>query len=553
MVPTFRCPSLSSFRIAALVALLAMPLPAAAEIIIDSFSTNQAALSLTFPPSGTSASSSVSGAGIVGGERDLQIALTAGVIAGNSMSAVVSSGFYSYSQDATISGSGTIQWDGTDGSAAVDPTGLGGIDLTAGGTQDAILIRTFFDDLPISFVVEVFTDAGNASSVTVVLPGLIFSATSFVIPYSSFATTLGAGADFTDVGAITLTGGSSVTAPDVVLDFVQTAALVSATKTVALVDDVNSNGLADPGDTLRYSVIITNPDDAVDAAATGVAYTSGAPANTALVVGMVTTTQGTVTIGNGGGDTSVAVDVGTIADGASATITFDVQIDNPVAAGVTEISCQGTVTTDTLPGGVLTDDPAPPGMADPTVEPVSAAPVVTATKTAALLVDTNGDGQAGPGDTLEYTAVITNAGNEDASGVVFTSGAPTHTNLVNGSVTTTAGTVTTGNGGGDTSVAVSVGTVPGAGGTVTITFQVTIDNPLPGGVTQISCQGTVTGTNFPSIPTDDPATVAEGDATLTPIAQASVVEVPTLNAWGLGALLLTLLGLGMWRVRRATA
>jgi uncharacterized repeat protein (TIGR01451 family) len=555
-----RCPHQKTSRwshvvpgIAVLAALLAAPFPAAAQILIDSFSTNQSALTLTYPPAGTTASSSVSGAGILGGERDLSINLTGGVIAGNTMSATVSSGFYSYSQDATIAGTGTIQWDGADGSATLNPTGLGGVDLTMGGTQDAILIGTFFDDLPVNLVIEVFTDAGNASTATVALPGLIFSSTNFAFPYSSFTTTLGAGADFTNVGAIVLSAGSAMTAPDLVLDFVQTTALINATKTVALVNDVNVNGMADPGDTLRYTVVITNPTDGVGASATGVMYSNPTPANTTLQTGTVTTTQGTVTTGNTGGDTSVAVNVGTIADGGTTTITFDVKINNPLPAGVTQITCQGIVTTSTLPTGVLTDDPTPPGGTDPTVEPVTAAPAVTATKVGALFTDVNGDGQIGPGDTIQYTVVITNAGNQDASGVVFTSGAPANTALVVGSVTTTAGTVTTGNTAGNTSVAVNVGTVPGGGGTVTITFKVTVNNPLPVGVTQITCQGTVTGTNIPTTPTDNPATPAPNDPTVLPVVQPAIAQVPTLNEWGLLTLIFTLLGLGMLKLRRRTA
>lgn len=539
--------------IVALVALLVAPFPASAQIIIDSFATNQAPLTLTFPPAGTTASSSASGAGILGGERDLSINLTAGVIAGNTMSATVSSGFYSYSQDATISGTGTIQWDGTDGSATVNPTGLGGVDLTQGGTQDAILIGTFFDDLPVNVTVEVFTDAGNASTATLALPGLIFSATNFAIPYSSFTTTLGAGANFTNVGAIVLTLGSNVTAPDVVLDFVQTTSLVNASKTVALLNDVNGNGLADPGDSLRYTVLISNPVDGGGSSETGVVFTNPAPANTTLSTGSVTTTQGTVTTGNTGGDTSVAVNIGTIADGGSVTVTFDVVINNPLPAGVTQITCQGTVTSPTLPGGVLTDDPVPPGGSDPTVEPVSAVPAVTATKVGALFTDVNGDGQLGPGDTIQYTVVITNTGNQNASGVVFTNAAPANTTLVVGSVTTTAGTVTTGNTAGNTSVAVNIGTIPGGGGTVTVTFKVTVNNPLPAGVTTITCQGTVTGTNIPPTVTNNPATPAPNDPTSLPIVPPAIAQVPTLNEWGLLSLIFTLLGLGMWKLRRRTA
>jgi uncharacterized repeat protein (TIGR01451 family) len=541
----------------ALLALLLVALPAASRgqaITIDDFSTNQAALLLTYPPAGTTASSSVSGAGILGGERDMEIDLTGGVIAGNTLSATVSSGFFSYSQDATITGMGKLQWDGTDGSPTLNPTGLGGIDLTAGGTQDAFALSLFFDDLPVNMTLEVFTDAGNASSLTLTTPGLLFSSTSFVLPYRSFTTTLGSGADFSNVGAITLSVGSGVSAPDLVIDFLQTIATLAATKTVAILTDVNGDGHANPGDTLRYTVVITNPADAFGVAATGVTYANAVPANTSLVIGSVTTSQGTVTTGNTAGDGSVAINVGSIADAASVTITFDVKIDSPLPAGINQILCQGTVSSDGLPN-LLTDEPNTPGPTNPTVIPVTANPTVTATKVAALVVDVNGDGFVNPGDTIEYTTVITNAGNQDATGIVFTSGIPTYTHLVVGSVTTTQGTVTVGNTAGDAGVGVNVGTVLGAGGTVTIKFRVTIDNPLPPGVTQVVCQGLVTGTNIPSTPTDNPATPNPNDSTPTPIVvpQVPITDVPTLNEWGLLALVLALAKVGTKRLLKRTA
>lgn len=534
-----------------LATLLAVPSPSEAQsIVIDPFTTNQASLLLTFPPAGTTASSSVAAGDVIGGERDMRVNLTAGVIAGNSLSAVVSSGFFSYSQDATIAGSGELVWDGADGSATLNPTGLGGLDLTNGGTQDALLLDVEFDDLPVNVTIEVFTDAGNASSVTLATPGLIFTPTAFILPYSSFVTTLGTGADFTDVGAVRLTLGSNVTAPDVVIDLLQTTSLVNAPKTVAIQNDVDGDGNADPGDTLRYTILVTNPDDASDASATGVVFTNPAPLNTALVVGSVTTTQGTVTTGNTGGDTSVAVNIGTITDGGVVTVTFDVIINNPLPAGVTQITCQGLVTSDTIPTGVPTDDPGQPGPADPTVIPVSASPAISAPKTGVLFVDVNGDGIVNPGDTIKYTIVITNSGNGAATGVVFTNPAPLNTTLVVGSVMTSQGTVTTGNTPGDTSVAVNAGTVNGGGGTVTVMFQVLINNPLPPGVTQITCQGLVTGSNFPNTPTDNPGTVTPNDPTTTPVVVVVVaVPIPTLGEWGFLALILALSALGLRQLR----
>jgi uncharacterized repeat protein (TIGR01451 family) len=363
-----------------LLTLLLAPLPAAAQITIDDFSTNQSALTLTYPPAGTSASSSVSGSGILGGERDVQINLTGGVIAGNTESAVVSSGFFSYSQDATIAGNTVIQWDGTDGSATLNPTGLGGVDLTQGGSQDALQLSVFFDDLPVSVTIEVFTDAGNASTATFNLPGLVFSSTNFVLPYSSFTTTLGTGANFANVGAITLRMGSTTTAPDVVLDFLQTTALVNAEMTVA---NQGAHAQPEPGDTLRYTVVVSNPTDATAASATGVTFSSAAPANTTLVAGSVTTTQGTVTTGNTAGDTSTAVNIGTITDGTTVTVTFDVTINSPLPAGTTSISAQGTLTSTTLTA-VKTDDPGTPAANDATVIQLAPAPTITTTASASV-------------------------------------------------------------------------------------------------------------------------------------------------------------------------
>jgi uncharacterized repeat protein (TIGR01451 family) len=65
-----------------------------------------------------------------------------------------------------------------------------------------------------------------------------------------------------------------------------------------------------------------------------------------------------------------------------------------------------------------------------------AAPVITATKTDALLVDSNNDSQANPGETLRYTVTIDNSGTEDAS-VVFTDTIDANTTLVAGSVQST--------------------------------------------------------------------------------------------------------------------
>jgi hypothetical protein len=83
-------------------------------------------------------------------------------------------------------------------------------------------------------------------------------------------------------------------------------------------------------------------------------------------------------------------------------------------------------------------------------------------------------------------------------------------------VRTNQGTVTTGNNPGDTTVAVDIGTIP-AGGAVDISLQVTINDPLPPGVTQVSNQGVVSSNEMPNVPTDDPTSSEDDDRTPTAV------------------------------------
>src|SRR5205085_8290535 len=62
---------------------------------------------------------------------------------------------------------------------------------------------------------------------------------------------------------------------------------------------------------------------------------------------------------------------------------------------------------------------------------------------------------------------------------------------------------------------VNIGTLR-AGDSVQITFSVTVNTPYSGGA-NVSNQGTVSGSNFANVLTDDPDTATPNDATLTPI------------------------------------
>jgi uncharacterized repeat protein (TIGR01451 family) len=366
---------------------------------------------------------------------------------------------------------------------------------------------------------------------------------TFTVPASAIAGPTYARFRCTTSGAVGFTGQAT---DGEVEDYAVTIEVplpsVSATKSDALLVDVDGDTLAEPGDTLRYTIVITNggPGDA-----TAVVLTDVPDGNTSLVSGSVTTTSGAVTTGNGGGDTSVEVDAGTIAAGGSTTITFDVVIDDPLPPGVTTVSNQGTVSGANF-SSVSTDDPAAGGSADPTVTSITLTPIVTATKTAALQVDADSDGQADAGETIRYTITITNSGSGDALGVMFNDTPDANTDLIAGSVTTSSGAVTTGNTAGDSTVSVNVGTLNANGGTVTIVFDVRIHDPFPVGVSQVVNVGTVSGANIPTMQTDDPSQPGSSDGTAFAVAAAA--PIPTLQMWALLALLGTLIALGVRRV-----
>jgi uncharacterized repeat protein (TIGR01451 family) len=141
-----------------------------------------------------------------------------------------------------------------------------------------------------------------------------------------------------------------------------------------------------------------------------------------------------------------------------------------------------------------------------------------------LLLDPDHTIVAGPGDTLEYTITITNDGDAAEAAVHFSDTPDPNTSLSVGTVVASAGTVLTGNSPGDTRILVDIGTLPGAGAQVTITFQVAIHNPLPGGTHVINNQGRVQGQST-DILTDDPATLKTGDLTSIPVIGPTAVTL----------------------------
>ena len=104
----------------------------------------------------------------------------------------------------------------------MNPTGLGGADLTDSGALNSIGLGVVFDDLPANIEMIVYTDAGNYSSAALPLPGGILGSTLFNIPFASFIPLVGS-ADFSNVGAVSMYIDATI-APgtDIQIHFVDT-------------------------------------------------------------------------------------------------------------------------------------------------------------------------------------------------------------------------------------------------------------------------------------------------------------------------------------------
>lgn len=285
-----------------------------------------------------------------------------------------------------------------------------------------------------------------------------------------------------------------------------------ATKTDSLVGDGNGNGMADPGDRIRF---VTTVQNGGTSEAQGTNFKLEGARNLDLVAGSVITSQGVVETGNQPGDTGVTVEMGNIPANGIVEIVFETTVVDPLPIGAVDGECQGRVSGSNL-GSILTDDPETPLVGDPTLVPFGRAPGVWVRKQDILIGDVDGDGEADPGDTLEYRITLGNSGNETGRGVSYGSPGGSHAALITGSVTTTVGVVASGNQSGDTDVAVTLGTVS-PGDEIIMTFRVLIDSPLPPEVTTLSCQGLATGDNLSPTPSDDPDTGAPGDPTVTPL------------------------------------
>jgi len=138
----------------------------AAEIQIDHFDLGNQTSQVTWftgDPLPASSCTYISPAsGTLGGHRDVCVEVTNALVDGDQARLRVTSSLLSLTADSSLSLVGSVQWDGADATPVVDPTGLGSIDLTGGGTNSGILVRLIGSDgVPARVTMRIYTNGSN--------------------------------------------------------------------------------------------------------------------------------------------------------------------------------------------------------------------------------------------------------------------------------------------------------------------------------------------------------------------------------------------------------
>jgi uncharacterized repeat protein (TIGR01451 family) len=259
---------------------------------------------------------------------------------------------------------------------------------------------------------------------------------------------------------------------------------------------------------------------------------------------------------------SCTLDLASVPAGSSQAVAFSVQAaaSLPSAAVISNAACVTGVSAlheaaakslrATLRKGARPAQTAAPQACGSVATP----PALAIDTTLAAVVAHSGP--AVPGDVIHYTLTVPNPTASTLTALAATASLDANTTLVSGSVTTSQGVVSTGNGGSDTTVVVALGDLA-AGGTATIAWDVTVNSPLPAGVMKVAAQVETSGSNIPADESGPPPPPSTPGPTETPVTAGTPPPppqaIPTLNQWGLGTMIVLLGGIAAVVMRRRSA
>lgn len=174
----------------------------AATIVIDRFITEQYVVAV--PPTGDVSMSEViaPSASAVGGYRYMRVSNNHNRLNGTSLA--TGDGYLDFSNASRTTGTGTITWNGP------GLTGLGGLDITDGGTNDAVFFDVIFADSDISMAFSLTDTSGRRSVFNALLSEELSDPQSVIFNFSDFI----GDADFTQINSISFTLGAARNAVD---------------------------------------------------------------------------------------------------------------------------------------------------------------------------------------------------------------------------------------------------------------------------------------------------------------------------------------------------
>ncbi|MFM7073920.1 MAG: hypothetical protein ACKO38_19210, partial [Planctomycetota bacterium] len=261
---------------------------------IDNFETVAPDVVSTLGTPGTNLQTGLPTSEVIGGERDFEVVMTGEPLSQESVRMFVDGGRLQIDGQVTSIGTYRVTWDGPDADAtAVNASGLGGIDISQGATNEGVIVRYRVDQPQATFVLRAYSGAGNVSTATItgITPGVVLEQ---FVPFSAtapdavrFQTTAGSGADFSSLGAFQLEVIAGTASMDAFVELVglvgptvRTQDFSNYTPTDLAVTKSVSNPAPLVGSQIQYTISLRNngPNDA-----TGVVVTDQLPAGVTFV------------------------------------------------------------------------------------------------------------------------------------------------------------------------------------------------------------------------------------------------------------------------------
>jgi uncharacterized repeat protein (TIGR01451 family) len=466
-----------------------------AETTIDGFTTTQ---TVTGTPGTPNQGSTIAAPEAIGGHRDLSVHLVSAsgqiLFEANPAFDLPNSHLLHFDTlGNTGTGTYTVAWDGINPGTppALNFTGLGGVDLTAGNaTGLSLSIGADHDNSTATFTI--YKDASNWSTVSINITGPSDGIDSnnpnqdVFIPFSSFITGGGTGAgNFSNVGAIQLQIAGGIPGLNGQISFLATIAptiltanLANTPQTDLSITKTDGKATIVPGTSNTYTIVVTNvgPNDV-----TGAHVTDAFPGTFTNVTYTATATGGAsgfTSTGSGNiNDASVTMPVGS-------TVTY-------IVTGTVSASATGSLTNTAT---VAT----PANVTDPTPANNTATDTDTLTPQVDLqITKTDGTTTIVPGTSNTYTIVVTNAGPSVASGASIIDTFPsTFTNVSYTATATGGATGFAASGSGN--ISQTNVTMP-VGSTITYTVTGTVSSLATGSLTNTATVAVPNGATDPTL------------------------------------------------------